>query len=76
MPQVAHFAAGTGIPVPLRAVTVTPLWASFLTTFYRPTWWRCDARFGLARYTERSAEAAVSVIVDRIIVCWPLCLRR
>ena len=57
-----------GIPVPLRAVTNYTFVGFFFNNFL-PTNMGGDIMrgYGLARYTERSAEAAVSVVVDRIM---------
>lgn len=57
-----------GIPVPLRAV-VNYTFVGFFFNNFLPANVGGDVMrgFGLARYTARSAEAAVSVIVDRII---------
>lgn len=57
-----------GIPVPLGAVTNYTFVGFFFNNFLPANVGGDVMRgFGLARYTERSAEAAVSVIVDRII---------
>jgi uncharacterized protein (TIRG00374 family) len=57
-----------GIPVPLAAVTNYTFVGFFFNNFLPANVGGDVMRgFGLARYTERSAEAAVSVIVDRII---------
>lgn len=57
-----------GIPVPLRAVTNYTFVGFFFNNFLPANVGGDVMRgLGLARYTERSAEAAVSVIVDRII---------
>ncbi|MCB0211528.1 MAG: flippase-like domain-containing protein [Anaerolineae bacterium] len=57
-----------GIPVPLKAVTNYTFVGFFFNNFLPANVGGDVMRgFGLARYTERSAEAAVSVIVDRII---------
>jgi len=57
-----------GIPVPLRALTNYTFVGFFFNNFLPANVGGDLMRgFGLARYTERSAEAAVSVIVDRII---------
>ena len=57
-----------GIPVPLGAVT-NYMFVGFFFNNFLPSNVGGDVMrgFGLARYTERSAEAAVSVVVDRII---------
>jgi len=57
-----------GIPVPLKALTNYTFVGFFFNNFLPANVGGDVMRgFGLARYTERSAEAAVSVIVDRII---------
>lgn len=57
-----------GIPVPLSAVTNYTFVGFFFNNFLPANVGGDVMRgFGLARYTARSAEAAVSVIVDRII---------
>jgi uncharacterized protein (TIRG00374 family) len=57
-----------GIPVPLSAVTNYTFVGFFFNNFLPANIGGDVMRgFGLARYTEQSAEAAVSVIVDRII---------
>jgi uncharacterized protein (TIRG00374 family) len=57
-----------GIPVPLAAVTNYTFVGFFFNNFLPANIGGDVMRgFELARYTERSAEAAVSVIVDRII---------
>ena len=57
-----------GIPVPVSAVTNYTFVGFFFNNFLPANVGGDVMRgFGLARYTERSAEAAVSVIVDRII---------
>jgi uncharacterized protein (TIRG00374 family) len=57
-----------GIPVSLGAVTDYTFVGFFFNNFLPANVGGDVMRgFGLARYTERSAEAAVSVIVDRII---------
>jgi uncharacterized protein (TIRG00374 family) len=57
-----------GIPVPLGAVTDYTFVGFFFNNFLPANVGGDVMRgFSLARYTERSAEAAVSVIVDRII---------
>ncbi|MEM7346274.1 MAG: lysylphosphatidylglycerol synthase transmembrane domain-containing protein [Chloroflexota bacterium] len=57
-----------GIPVPLSALTNYTFVGFFFNNFLPANVGGDVMRgFGLARYTERSAEAAVSVIVDRII---------
>lgn len=57
-----------GIPVPLGAVTNYTFVGFFFNNFLPANIGGDVMRgFGLARYTEKSAEAAVSVIVDRII---------
>ncbi len=57
-----------GIPVPLGALTNYTFVGFFFNNFLPANVGGDVMRgFGLARYTERSAEAAVSVIVDRII---------
>ncbi len=57
-----------GIPVPLAALTNYTFVGFFFNNFLPANVGGDVMRgFGLARYTERSAEAAVSVIVDRII---------
>jgi uncharacterized protein (TIRG00374 family) len=57
-----------GIPVPLRALTIYTFVGFFFNNFLPANVGGDVMRgFGLARHTERSAEAAVSVIVDRII---------
>jgi uncharacterized protein (TIRG00374 family) len=57
-----------GIPVPLRALTNYTFVGFFFNNFLPANVGGDVMRgFGLARYTARSAEAAVSVIVDRII---------
>ena len=57
-----------GIPVPLKPV-INYTFVGFFFNNFLPANMGGDVMrgFGLARYTERSAEAAVSVIVDRII---------
>lgn len=57
-----------GIPVPLRPL-VNYTFVGFFFNNFLPANVGGDVMrgFGLARYTERSAEAAVSVVVDRII---------
>lgn len=57
-----------GIPVPLRAL-INYTFVGFFFNNFLPANVGGDVMrgFGLARYTERSAEAAVSVVVDRII---------
>lgn len=57
-----------GIPVPLKPV-VNYTFVGFFFNNFLPANMGGDVMrgFGLARYTERSAEAAVSVIVDRIM---------
>jgi uncharacterized protein (TIRG00374 family) len=57
-----------GIPVPLSAL-INYTFVGFFFNNFLPANVGGDVMrgFGLARYTERSAEAAVSVIVDRII---------
>lgn len=57
-----------GIPVPLRALTNYTFVGFFFNNFLPANVGGDVMRgFGLARYTERSAEAAVSVVVDRVI---------
>ncbi len=57
-----------GIPVPLGAVTNYTFVGFFFNNFLPANVGGDVMRgYGLARYTERNAEAAVSVIVDRII---------
>jgi hypothetical protein len=57
-----------GIPVPLMALTNYTFVGFFFNNFLPANVGGDVMRgFGLARYTEQSAEAAVSVIVDRII---------
>lgn len=57
-----------GIPVPMAAVTNYTFVGFFFNNFLPANVGGDVMRgYGLARYTERSAEAAVSVIVDRII---------
>jgi hypothetical protein len=57
-----------GIPVPLTAVTSYTFVGFFFNNFLPANIGGDVMRgFELARYTERSAEAAVSVIIDRII---------
>lgn len=57
-----------GIPVPLSALTNYTFVGFFFNNFLPANVGGDLMRgFGLARYTARSAEAAVSVIVDRII---------
>jgi uncharacterized protein (TIRG00374 family) len=57
-----------GIPVPLSALTNYTFVGFFFNNFLPANVGGDVMRgFGLARYTEQSAEAAVSVIVDRII---------
>jgi hypothetical protein len=57
-----------GIPVPLGALTNYTFVGFFFNNFLPANVGGDVMRgFGLARYTARSAEAAVSVIVDRII---------
>jgi len=57
-----------GIPVPLVAVANYTFVGFFFNNFLPANIGGDVMRgYGLARYTERSAEAAVSVIVDRII---------
>lgn len=57
-----------GIPVPLGALTNYTFVGFFFNNFLPANVGGDVMRgFGLARYTERSAEAAVSVVVDRII---------
>ncbi len=57
-----------GISVPLRALTNYTFVGFFFNNFLPANVGGDVMRgFGLARYTERSAEAAVSVVVDRII---------
>ncbi|HXW01151.1 MAG TPA: lysylphosphatidylglycerol synthase transmembrane domain-containing protein [Anaerolineae bacterium] len=57
-----------GIPVPLNALTHYTFVGFFFNNFLPANVGGDVMRgFGLARYTARSAEAAVSVIVDRII---------
>jgi len=57
-----------GISVPLGAITIYTFVGFFFNNFLPANVGGDVMRgFGLARYTERSAEAAVSVIVDRII---------
>jgi uncharacterized protein (TIRG00374 family) len=57
-----------GIPVPLTAVTNYTFVGFFFNNFLPANVGGDVMRgFGLARYTARSAEAAVSVVVDRII---------
>lgn len=57
-----------GIPVPLKAVTSYTFVGFFFNNFLPANIGGDVMRgFELARYTERSAEAAVSVIIDRII---------
>ena len=57
-----------GIPVPLGAVTNYTFVGFFFNNFLPANIGGDVMRgFGLARYTEQSAEAAVSVVVDRII---------
>jgi uncharacterized protein (TIRG00374 family) len=57
-----------GIPVPLGAVTNYTFVGIFFNNFLPANVGGDIMRgLGLARYTERSAEAAVSVVVDRII---------
>lgn len=57
-----------GIVVPLKALTNYTFVGFFFNNFLPANVGGDVMRgFGLARYTERSAEAAVSVIVDRII---------
>jgi uncharacterized protein (TIRG00374 family) len=57
-----------GIPVPLRPVISYTFVGSFFNNFLPANVGGDVMRgYGLARYTERSAEAAVSVVVDRII---------
>ena len=57
-----------GIPVPLGAVTNYTFVGFFFNNFLPANIGGDIMRgYGLARYTEQSAEAAVSVVVDRII---------
>lgn len=57
-----------GIPVPLGAVTNYTFVGSFFNNFLPANVGGDVMRgFGLAKYTARSAEAAVSVVVDRFI---------
>lgn len=57
-----------GIPVPLRAVVGYTFVGAFFNNFLPANVGGDVMRgYGLARYTARSAEAAVSVVVDRII---------
>ncbi|MBN1993211.1 MAG: flippase-like domain-containing protein [Anaerolineae bacterium] len=57
-----------GIPVPLGPVTNYTFVGFFFNNFLPANVGGDIMRgYGLARYTERSAEAAVSVVVDRII---------
>jgi hypothetical protein len=57
-----------GIPVPLSAVTNYTFVGFFFNNFLPANIGGDVIRgFGLARYTARTAEAAVSVVVDRII---------
>lgn len=57
-----------GIPAPLGALTNYTFVGFFFNNFLPANVGGDVMRgFGLARYTERSAEAAVSVVVDRII---------
>ena len=57
-----------GLPVPLKAVTNYTFVGFFFNNFLPANMGGDVMRgFGLARYTEQSAEAAVSVVVDRII---------
>lgn len=57
-----------GIPVPLGPVTNYTFVGQFFNNFLPANVGGDVMRgYGLARYTERSAEAAVSVVVDRII---------
>ncbi|MDX1523663.1 MAG: lysylphosphatidylglycerol synthase transmembrane domain-containing protein, partial [Anaerolineae bacterium] len=57
-----------GINVPLRAITNYTFVGQFFNNFLPANVGGDVMRgFGLARYTEQSAEAAVSVIVDRLI---------
>jgi uncharacterized protein (TIRG00374 family) len=57
-----------GIPVPLGAVANYTFVGFFFNNFLPANIGGDIMRgYGLARYTERSAEAAVSVVVDRII---------
>jgi uncharacterized protein (TIRG00374 family) len=57
-----------GIPVPLGPVTSYTFVGFFFNNFLPANVGGDVMRgYGLARYTERSAEAAVSVVVDRII---------
>jgi hypothetical protein len=57
-----------GIPVPLKAVTGYTFVGFFFNNFLPANVGGDVVRgFGLARYIERGAEAAVSVIVDRVI---------
>ncbi|MEM7034364.1 MAG: lysylphosphatidylglycerol synthase transmembrane domain-containing protein [Chloroflexota bacterium] len=57
-----------GVPVPIRPL-VNYTFVGFFFTNFLPSNVGGDVMrgFGLARYTDRSADAAVSVIVDRII---------
>lgn len=57
-----------GIPVPLKALTNYTFVGFFFNNFLPANVGGDVMRgFGLARYIDRSAEAAVSVVVDRII---------
>jgi uncharacterized protein (TIRG00374 family) len=57
-----------GIPVPLRVATNYTFVGFFFNNFFPSNMGGDVIRgFGLARYTDRSAEAAVSIVVDRII---------
>lgn len=57
-----------GIKVPLRALTNYTFVGFFFNNFLPANVGGDVMRgFGLARYTERSAEAAVSVVVDRVM---------
>jgi uncharacterized protein (TIRG00374 family) len=59
--------AAQGVPVPLRPAVEFQFIGFFFNNFLPMVGGDVMRGYGLARYTDRTADAAVSVIVDRII---------